>query len=418
MDINFDVIALTEIGKCNVDNCAGFFENYVMYHDPSILKMGGAAVLIHENIELIDIRNDLDIKKYGELKDSTIENIWLECKHQGIERNIVIGVIYRHPNSAISEFTILLEQVLHKLSAENKIVFIMGDLNSNVLNTTHHSTTEFLEKIFTENFIPHITVPTRITQNTITLIDHILIKIDRYNIEENIISGNLVCDISDHLPNIVLYGDKQKSTRENCRKYVRIYSEKNINRFQACLGEDCTWDELQTSNNCNEVYDIYVNKVNLIYNECFPLKMLSRKRSKDKKWVTTAIKKSCTTKSKLYRKFLKKPTENNHRKYKRYKNLLSKVCQEAQVNYFHNLVDNSKQSIKQLWKTFGPIINPKTSKKNSKIIDKLRINNNISSNTENIANHFNDYFCNIGLNLADKIPAIPNINHKQYMTQT
>ena len=52
---------------------------------------------------------------------------------------------------------------------ENKLVFIMGDLNVNVLNTTHPSTSEFLETLLTENFIPHITIPTRITQNTITL---------------------------------------------------------------------------------------------------------------------------------------------------------------------------------------------------------------------------------------------------------
>ena len=41
---------------------------------------------------------------------------------------------------------------------------------------------------------------------------------------------------------------------------------------------------------------IYIlTRLNDLYNECFPLKMLSRKRSRDKKWVTTAIKNSCIT---------------------------------------------------------------------------------------------------------------------------
>ena len=65
-------------------------------------------------------------------------------------------------------------------------------------------------------------------------------------------------------------------------------------------------------------------------------------------------------------------------------------------------MDNSKQSIKKLWQTFGPIINPKISKKHNKNIDKLMISDKLISNTESIANHFNEYFCNIGHKLADK----------------
>ena len=113
MDVDFSIIALTEIGKCNIENCAGFLKNHELYYDPSTLKFGGAALLINKQVEVVGIRQDLDIKKYGEPITNIIENIWVECKHKNLNKNIIVGVIYRHPNSAITEFTNLLDKILH-----------------------------------------------------------------------------------------------------------------------------------------------------------------------------------------------------------------------------------------------------------------------------------------------------------------
>ena len=98
---------------------------------------------------------------------------------------------------------------------------------------------------------------------------------------------------------------------------------------------------------------------------------------------------------------------------------LSKVCHEAQsLPIFHNLVRTTRNSqLSNFGKPLDILLILKPKIKNNKFIDKLRINNNISSNTENIANHFNDYFCSIGINLANKIPSVPNLNHKHYMSQ-
>ena len=85
-------------------------------------------------------------------------------------------------------------------------------MNINTLNITHQNTNKLLNAVLTENFVPHITLPTRITHNTNTLIDHILVKTDSCNIEETSCSGNFICDLSDHLPNVLLYGDLNNRT--------------------------------------------------------------------------------------------------------------------------------------------------------------------------------------------------------------
>ncbi len=45
-----------------------------------------------------------------------------------------------------------------------------------------------------------------------TLIDNILLKLDQNNIECEHTSGNLFSDISDHLPNFLLYDKKKQSS--------------------------------------------------------------------------------------------------------------------------------------------------------------------------------------------------------------
>ena len=56
----------------------------------------------------------------------------------------------------------------------------------------------------TNNFIPTITTPTRITDSTVKLIDHIFVKLPKSKINNKITAGNLLCDISDHLPNFII----------------------------------------------------------------------------------------------------------------------------------------------------------------------------------------------------------------------
>ena len=87
---------------------------------------------------------------------------------------------------------------MDKISNEKKYAILMGDFNINLLNyESHPPTDDFINNLRVFFFQPHILQPTRITDHTATLIDNIYFN----SIEHCYISGNLVCDISDHLPN-------------------------------------------------------------------------------------------------------------------------------------------------------------------------------------------------------------------------
>ena len=62
-----------------------------------------------------------------------------------------------------------------------------------------------------------------------------------------------------------------------------------------------------------------------IFNKHFPIKVVKLKDNicPKKPWITNGLIKSTKTKTKLYRKFLCKPTEFNRTKYKIFRNILN-----------------------------------------------------------------------------------------------
>ena len=89
--------------------------------------------------------------------------------------------------------------MLNCVNNERKIGYLMGDYNINILNYDSHSATaEFVDMLYSHVFLPLISPPTRITQNSATIIDNIYSNnIGKPECGHN---GILVTDISDHFP--------------------------------------------------------------------------------------------------------------------------------------------------------------------------------------------------------------------------
>ena len=65
-------------------------------------------------------------------------------------KNYIIASIYRHSSKKDSEFHKYVQNTLDKLKNENKMLFITGDFNLNLLNTNKNMEVElFLESMYT-----------------------------------------------------------------------------------------------------------------------------------------------------------------------------------------------------------------------------------------------------------------------------
>ena len=72
--------------------------------------------------------------------------------------NIITGCIYKHPSMNLNDFdTKYLNNLLDKISKEQKSVFLLGNFNVNLLNYNNHNpTNEFLDSLASNSFVPYI----------------------------------------------------------------------------------------------------------------------------------------------------------------------------------------------------------------------------------------------------------------------
>ncbi len=176
----------------------------------------------------------------------------------------------------MNTFTNDLERSIDILSNENKKYIIGGDININGLKIElDDNVSSFFNMMLSNNYIPHIKLPTHITDHSVSLIDHILLK--EYNMICNkITAGNIYNNITDNLPNFIFVEMHRKNShRIGERPMIRLYSDKNISTFKTLLSRS-DWKSVlkfQDSNiahiECMKIYDQSFNKA-------FPLVRLSK----------------------------------------------------------------------------------------------------------------------------------------------
>ena len=134
-------------------------------------KEGSTSVLIKDGIPF-RWRQDLDvfIEKHTE---STFVEISIK---NGTP--VVIGSLYRTPNTPAQEFIDNVSNVIKKIQCEgeNKEVILGMDHNLDLLHSDIHTLThKFSNVLLDMQLFPTITCPSRITQKSATLIDNIFI---------------------------------------------------------------------------------------------------------------------------------------------------------------------------------------------------------------------------------------------------
>ena len=76
-------------------------------------------------------------------KKDVFETIWVAIK-QKKGKNILCCCAYRHPDTDVDEFKDYLQNVFQKISKENKLIYLMGEFNFDLMNyETDTSTADF-----------------------------------------------------------------------------------------------------------------------------------------------------------------------------------------------------------------------------------------------------------------------------------
>ena len=130
---------------------------------------------------------------------------------------------------------------MRKVSFENKDIYLLSDFNINLLNyESDRHTAHFLDDMYSNSFKPYITLPTRITPRSKTLIDNIFYN----NFDESIISGNFITDVLDHLAQYII---TPKILQQESKKIIhkRCFKNFNVDLFQKDL-KNINWGHYLT----------------------------------------------------------------------------------------------------------------------------------------------------------------------------
>ena len=100
---------------------------------------GGVSLFIKDNLDYF-VRQDLH------LNNRNIESLFIEVSKCSIDKSqdAIVGVLYRPPDTNIRTFSEYLDSILLKVKAESKLLYLLGDYNINLLNSSQHNATQEL----------------------------------------------------------------------------------------------------------------------------------------------------------------------------------------------------------------------------------------------------------------------------------
>ena len=167
------------------------------------------------------------------------------------------------------------------------------DLNIDLLKHEHHSNTKnFLDLMYSLGFYPLIDKPTRITDISATLIDHIFIN----ELRHNITCGILFIDISDHLPIFAICEYQIRRNTKMDTQYTRVINKDTITLLIQDLSLQ-SWDDISNLYDVNQAYDLFLNKCKGLFNKHCPIKRISQKSNSYKKpWFNKGLIRACAKK--------------------------------------------------------------------------------------------------------------------------
>ena len=170
------------------------------------------------------------------------------------------------------------------------------------------------------------------------------------------------------------------------------------------------------SNDVNICYDTFMNTFTTLYNQNCPVKQIKiTKRKTYKPWFTKGLQNACKKKNNLYALALKSNNSVSLERYKKNKNKLTKILRLAEKQYFDKLLEEHKNNTKGTWKILNYLISKK--KKVNNYPETLKHNDKTFKSKHEISNGFNDFFVNVGPDLAKKINVPDNIDITEYLEE-
>ena len=342
------------------------------------------------------ISDTLPSKRLGlPRKFTTIEPLVIQSKF-GRHDAVIVG-IYRLPRPIGNNYHVTLEKDLNDLilwaSVQKSLLVITGDLNLDRLRPLSREGKILSDLEDTHELTCVITRPTRITNDSQTLIDVILTN------KPELFKDCGVCEvgISDHA---LVYGlmKERNGFYESKVLTVRSYKERNEQQLRMDL-DMAPWHVSTIFDSIDDQYSYWHTLLASIINDHAPLKKM-RVRAKDVPYMTLEWKKAIRKKRRYAKRYARNPTEENRELIKTWRNIATRLRRRAIKEYWNKKADDLKTNPKNFYNVFKPFLHSKSKKCENTLLT-LDIDGVIEQDQCNSADHFAKYFSSVANDIGD-----------------
>jgi hypothetical protein len=146
----------------------------------------------------------------------------------------------------------------------------------------------------------------------------------------------------------------------------------------------------------NEIYETFESDINTIFDKHVPTKEMHRKNNQ-LPYMNRELRKTIYNTKMYYSKFLKDKRSKNWEQYRIRRNLVNKLKQKSENNYFQErCTGGCKQT--EFWRTMKPFFSKKSCGTQSRII--LQDNDKIVTKNVDVAEVFNKFFINVAQDIG------------------
>ena len=231
-------------------------------------------------------------RHYLEFKTDDTKNVFVEVKLNTRKEN-VIGLIYRHLTSNFTEFQDKFTSILNQLKQNKQDYVICGHFNIDQIKLEKNSKIDkYFNAVYAEGCINLINKPTRITENSATLLDHLYSNLTNHITH----IGILTFDVPDHLPTFCCLSLRPVKKLNK----IIVHDLKNFDRTKFLDDVDELVIKINShymrDNDFNPetILEMFLNSFSEIVNLHAPLRTLTRKELhlSSKPWISKSVLKS------------------------------------------------------------------------------------------------------------------------------
>lgn len=317
-------------------------------------------------------------------------------------KKYIIFNIYRSPCGDTKIFFSKLQEVIEAFFKPRVKFLICGDFNFDWGSLHFVSLCTFFTSYQLQ---PVIKFPTRVTENSSTIIDQIFISDsnDVYAcVTDNIISDHR----SIYLEFMTL---NEKPMNQSFMK--RQFTENNFINFETCLSNE-HWQDLYEMNDLNEAFNLFYSTFLFYFNSIFPEQKFVQKCDRSKSWVNSEVRLSSRNLKDLF--VLQKTFTELAPIYREKKKQHSQLLLRTQKQFYAHKIVSSDNSTKMAWKIINEMNNNK--KGNENIV--LTEEDKLITNPSEIAFKFNDFFIESPKSLVSRLNNCKKITVENSINQS